>query len=95
MTDRVKRSVRLVVCLLFCSAPAGAQVRFDITHAFNAPGAVRPYAPLVQGLDGNFYGTTFAGGAGNKGTIFKMTSGGKPSSRTRAAIRAAACAAAL
>src|SRR5438034_10894712 len=76
MATRVKRPARLVMCLLLCAVPAGAQVRFDITHAFAAPGPVRPFAPLVQGLDGNFYGTTFDGGAGNKGTIFKMTSGG-------------------
>jgi uncharacterized protein (TIGR03437 family) len=31
---------------------------------------------LVQGSDGNFYGTTLQGGANNSGTIFKMTPGG-------------------
>jgi len=35
-----------------------------------------PYAGLVQGTDGNFYGTTLAGGANNEGTVFKMTPGG-------------------
>jgi uncharacterized repeat protein (TIGR03803 family) len=33
----------------------------------------RPYGPLVQGTDGNFYGTTTLGGANNYGTIFKIT----------------------
>ncbi|MGC1370849.1 MAG: choice-of-anchor tandem repeat GloVer-containing protein [Candidatus Sulfotelmatobacter sp.] len=32
-----------------------------------------PYAGLIQATDGNFYGTTYAGGAGNEGTIFKIT----------------------
>jgi uncharacterized repeat protein (TIGR03803 family) len=31
---------------------------------------------LVQGFDGNFYGTTYAGGANNDGTVFTITSGG-------------------
>jgi len=36
-----------------------------------------PFAVLVQGSDGNFYGTTFNGGAnGNYGTVFKITPGG-------------------
>ena len=33
-------------------------------------------AALVQGSDGNFYGTTEFGGADNDGTVFKMTPGG-------------------
>jgi uncharacterized repeat protein (TIGR03803 family) len=36
-----------------------------------------PYAGLVQGTDGNFYGTTVAGGANGEGTVFKITSSGK------------------
>ncbi len=32
-----------------------------------------PLAGLVQGSDGNFYGTTYAGGDSNHGTIFKIT----------------------
>ncbi len=36
-----------------------------------------PYAGLVQGTDGSFYGTTTFGGAiGNYGTIFRITPGG-------------------
>ncbi|MGO9540968.1 MAG: choice-of-anchor tandem repeat GloVer-containing protein [Terriglobales bacterium] len=35
-----------------------------------------PYAGLVQGTDGNFYGTTLVGGANNEGTVFKITPGG-------------------
>lgn len=35
-----------------------------------------PLAGLVQGLDGNFYGTAYQGGAGSYGSIFKMTTNG-------------------
>jgi uncharacterized repeat protein (TIGR03803 family) len=35
-----------------------------------------PAAGLIQGSDGNFYGTTDAGGAGGFGTVFKITPGG-------------------
>ena len=31
-----------------------------------------PVAALVQGADGNFYGTTLTGGSGNDGTIFEL-----------------------
>jgi uncharacterized repeat protein (TIGR03803 family) len=36
-----------------------------------------PYAGLVQGTDGNFYGTTYQGGANFDGTIFKITPSGR------------------
>jgi uncharacterized repeat protein (TIGR03803 family) len=34
-------------------------------------------AGVIQGADGNFYGTTYEGGANGYGTVFKMTSSGK------------------
>jgi len=35
-----------------------------------------PFAPLVQGANGNFYGTTFNGGTSGYGTVFTITSAG-------------------
>ena len=35
-----------------------------------------PRAALIQASDGNFYGTTFAGGTANMGTVFRMTPAG-------------------
>jgi uncharacterized repeat protein (TIGR03803 family) len=35
-----------------------------------------PAAALIQGSDGNFYGTTSRGGTSNLGTVFKITPGG-------------------
>ena len=37
-----------------------------------------PAAGLIQAGDGNFYGTTFAGGAYDFGTVFRMAPGGPP-----------------
>jgi uncharacterized repeat protein (TIGR03803 family) len=34
---------------------------------------VTPYAGLIEGSDGSFYGTTSAGGANNSGTVFRIT----------------------
>lgn len=39
-----------------------------------------PQAPLIQGSDGNFYGTTSAGGAYGYGTVFKMEVSGNSGS---------------
>jgi uncharacterized protein (TIGR03437 family) len=35
-----------------------------------------PFAGLIQASDGNFYGTTAAGGIGHQGTVFKITPAG-------------------
>jgi uncharacterized repeat protein (TIGR03803 family) len=37
-----------------------------------------PIAGLVQGTDGNFYGTTFYSGVDGKGTVFSIIPGGTP-----------------
>jgi len=42
----------------------------------NCPDGGGPLYPLVQGTDGNFYGTTVGGGTKNLGTIFKITPSG-------------------
>jgi uncharacterized repeat protein (TIGR03803 family) len=35
-----------------------------------------PYAGVIQGSDGNFYGTTYQGGTSGLGTVFKITPSG-------------------
>jgi uncharacterized repeat protein (TIGR03803 family) len=51
---------------------------FSLLHSFSGGSgdAANPYHTLIQGSDGDFYGTTLAGGAGNVGTIFKITPSG-------------------
>src|ERR1017187_2993712 len=39
------------------------------------PGA-NPYSGLLQGNDGNFYGTTSQGGTNGDGTVYRLTPGG-------------------
>jgi uncharacterized repeat protein (TIGR03803 family) len=51
-------------------------VTFTTLHNFNGTDGELPYAGLVQGTDGNFYGTTHQGGANGGGTVFKVTPGG-------------------
>jgi uncharacterized repeat protein (TIGR03803 family) len=68
-----------LVCIaaLFCVAAvvaAPAQTFTDLLD-FNQTNGGNPVTPLVQGEDGNFYGTA-AFGANNDGTVFKITADG-------------------
>jgi len=44
--------------------------------SFDDTDGAYPYAGLLLGKDGNFYGTTVGGGANDAGTIFRMTTNG-------------------
>jgi uncharacterized repeat protein (TIGR03803 family) len=49
----------------------------SVIHAFDAnTDGIGPVANVVQGSDGNFYGTTHRGGTSNLGTVFKITPAG-------------------
>ena len=58
---------------VFKITPGG---RFTSLHSFSGTDGYGPTGGLVQGSDGNFYGTTYAGGAHGDGTIFKITAAG-------------------
>jgi uncharacterized repeat protein (TIGR03803 family) len=45
----------------------------------NSSDGVQPNAALIQGIDGNLYGTTSEGGAGGFGTVFRITLNGAES----------------
>ena len=70
-------------CIHFCGTvfkitPKG---KYSVLHSFcaqsNCPDGAIPEAPLIQGADGNLYGTTGGGGANNQGTVFKISTTGK------------------
>ena len=59
---------------VFKITPGGA---LTTLHSFNVSDGAYPVASLVQGSDGNLYGTTAGGEAsGTSGTVFKITPGG-------------------
>jgi len=49
-----------------------------VLHSFNTNGkdGYYPYAGLILDAAGNLYGTTYAGGADDYGTVFELTAGG-------------------
>ena len=66
---------------LFCAATVVASPAQNFTSlaSFNRSNGQGPISAPVQGIDGNFYGTTPRGGVNNKasdGTFFKVTSSG-------------------
>lgn len=73
------KPTRMTLALLagfFLMRLASAQTFTEI-HAFEATSSYPPYPnQLVQGRDGNFYGTTRDGGTLSQGTAFKITPAG-------------------
>src|SRR5579871_3032975 len=64
----------LVVSILL---PGAAQTpTVTDLYTFSAPNGAAPLAGLIQGTDGNLYGTTYNGGTGGFGTVFKITTSG-------------------
>jgi len=61
--------------VVLCTANGiGAQAQtITMLHSFYGPDGALPYAGMIQGVDGNLYGTTLNGGAKNVGTIFKIS----------------------
>jgi uncharacterized repeat protein (TIGR03803 family) len=57
---------------VFKITPSGS---LKVLHNFAGSDGAYPYAPPIQGTDGNFYGTTSAGGQGY-GIVYKMTPSG-------------------
>ncbi len=62
---------------VFKITPSGTLTTlYQFCSLTNCADGANPYGYLVQGTDGNFYGTTIYGGANSNGTVFKITSTG-------------------
>ncbi len=72
------RMERISVVLLLCAMAAIASPAQTFTSlvSFDGPNGGNPYAALIQGTDGNFYGTTTSNGANGVGTSFKISPAG-------------------
>ena len=77
---RIAVSAIIVFLSLFADAhELCAQVTVTTIHSFSGPDGSGPRGRLVQGIDGNFYGTTQTGGSGVVnpfGTVFRITPSG-------------------
>jgi uncharacterized repeat protein (TIGR03803 family) len=63
---------------VFKITPAGELTTlYSFCAETNCTDGTYPYAGLAQATNGNFYGTTFLGGANDDGTVFEITPGGK------------------
>jgi uncharacterized repeat protein (TIGR03803 family) len=77
---RLWRTICLVCVFCAVAAIGSSAQTFKTLVSFNGTDGQNPaLGSLVQGLDGNFYGTTFFGGANGDyvGTVFKITPSGK------------------
>jgi uncharacterized repeat protein (TIGR03803 family) len=76
----MKTQERFAVVLLFAFVQSGGASEQTLTTLYSFSGypsdGDSPYAGLVQGNDGNFYGTTSSGGASGKGIVFRISPGG-------------------
>jgi len=68
---------------IFRITPAGTLTTlYNFCSQSNCTDGASPTGGLVLGADGNFYGTTTAGGTYSEGTFFKMTMGHTPGATT-------------
>jgi uncharacterized repeat protein (TIGR03803 family) len=59
---------------VFEMTPNGTLTTLD---TFDSTDGSQPFGALVQATDGNFYGTTLAGGTKSYGTVFRVSAAGK------------------
>ena len=64
-----------MICVVLLAIASSAQT-FTTLASFDGSNGAAPDDAVVQGFDGNLYGTTVNGGAGENGTVFKITPDG-------------------
>ena len=69
-------AMKRIVVLGVCAATALSAQTFTTLFRFDGADGRQPVAALVQGVDGNLYGTAPYAGVNGYGTVFKMTPSG-------------------
>ena len=70
-----RRWMTVLTALLFCAAAAQAQTLTPLADFSRSVGG-DPGSPLIQGLDGNFYGTAGVGGSRDRGSVYVASPSG-------------------
>lgn len=65
----------LVVAAALTTLPSAAQTE-TLLHNFASSDGAEPAASLIMDSEGNFYGTTTAGGSAGNGTVFELSQSG-------------------
>ncbi len=65
----------LLICALILCAPRSLRAA-TMTEIYGFPSGESPYAGVIQGSNGNLYGTTPVGGPNKKGTVYQITTAG-------------------
>jgi uncharacterized repeat protein (TIGR03803 family) len=77
MINFSRRKIYAVLILCVASGVTASAQTLKTLVSFDASNGKTPTASLIQGINGNLYGTTYEGGADGSGTIFETTPAGK------------------
>ena len=76
-SEKLGLAKTISILLMFCAATVIASpAQLTTLTSFTGTNGADPQSSLVRGTDGNFYGTTYEGGASGFGTVFKITPSG-------------------
>jgi uncharacterized repeat protein (TIGR03803 family) len=74
----VALALTILVVLTVVAAPSAQAHTLKSLYSFaNSPDGATPYGAVIKDKSGNLYGTTFAGGSFNDGTVYKLSKSGK------------------